>query len=144
MAFSLPKEHVTAKLESLPKGLRLQAEAIIKKRFGLVVEKNKPAIDPVEYHDQYPMITRSTVKYIKYDLNRDQFLASDNCLGCGREIRFDIDKSAIQNFSEYHHQIACRCGQCTRFDLSINYLRDVWKNHSYYNGGNPNWSNPLF
>lgn len=31
----LPGEHITPKLESLPKGLRDKAEAIIKKKFGL-------------------------------------------------------------------------------------------------------------
>lgn len=81
---SVPKEHVTVRLESLPKGLRAKAEKLIKKKFGL-------APDP------FPKGIQKSLNDINNRMMDNMAMGMDVGMGMSRVVEQTADSRHLEN-----------------------------------------------
>lgn len=127
---SVPSVHSTPKLESLPKGLRAKAEAIINKKFGLktetVAKQQKKTIPegvrgmgwdmshvnymPEPWEEIVRMTPEYRVKNVIFNPTHLMFEVIFMCYTCGmKEIKI-VPMDAANNVG-LQVRLVCRCGQ---------------------------------
>lgn len=124
---SLPEEYRTARYKSLPQGLMAEAEAIIKKKFGIKEEKKSVVktiekavngmnakfiqeytpIDMAHFYNDPRMMPVLRLVDVKYHSDMDAFLVRVQCRACGvvhtNSVTFD-------GRDGYTRAYTCKCG----------------------------------
>jgi len=120
----LPKEHLTPRLESLPKDLRAKAEEIIKKKFGLDV---KPKIEQIANNQESyiafygnalqqlePRFMKPDVRYtIEHRMDSLSVNVRMHCRNCGYQHVNSFDLRSIDSMNSRYINLnfSCPCGR---------------------------------
>ena len=158
---SLPQEHVTAKLESLPKGLRDKAEAIINKKFKIKSQskfqsKIKEALDPNYFDQAYRLavdlgisppvreygkelrelrqVIRMTIDSVRVRLEPG-FMGVRvelKCPNCPSTHTFLVSDTVLRDLRFYTQGVMCLCG--TEIQVELDSERVIKESRSRYEG----------
>lgn len=131
---SLPKEFHTPRYESLPKGLKARADAIINKKFGLKTDVKKVSTSVQEAANKFKQMAelmamdtsgawdvgamtqlrvepQPRIEQVEYRANHHMFEVIARCMNCGSRWTNMVSESHSMQMYEIRFMFSCNCGK---------------------------------